>query len=133
MSIDPIALAIDLINCPSVTPARGEVFDCLEQAIAPLGFSVHRWVMGEPPDGPTENLVAIRELGDGPHFGFAGHLDGVPAGEGWDGNAFEAAVEYGILTGRGANDMKSAIAAFVAAVSRIDQTRGTLSFLITGD
>jgi succinyl-diaminopimelate desuccinylase len=133
MTVDPIALAIDLINCPSVTPARGAVFDCLEQAIAPLGFTVHRWVMGEPPDGPTENLVAIRTLGEGPHFGFAGHLDVVPPGEGWDGDAFEAKVEDGILTGRGANDMKSAIAAFVAAVSRIEQSRGTLSFLITGD
>ncbi len=133
MTVDPIALAIDLINCPSVTPARGEVFDVLEQALSPLGFQVHRWVMGEPPDGPTENLVATRTLGEGPHFGFAGHLDVVPPGEGWDGNAFEATIENGILTGRGANDMKSAIAAFVAAVSRIEQTRGTLSFLITGD
>ena len=133
MTVDPIALAIDLINCPSVTPARGRVFDVLEAELSRLGFEVHRWVMGEPPDGPTENLVAIRKLGDGPHFGFAGHLDVVPPGEGWDGDAFEARVEDGILTGRGANDMKSAIAAFVAAVSRIKQARGTLSFLITGD
>ncbi|HVL77693.1 MAG TPA: succinyl-diaminopimelate desuccinylase, partial [Sphingomicrobium sp.] len=59
MSIDPIALASALINCPSVTPASGAVFDILEQALAPLGFTVHRWVLGEPPDGPTENLVAI--------------------------------------------------------------------------
>jgi len=89
MSIDPIALASALINCPSVTPASGAVFDILEQALAPLGFTVHRWVLGEPPDGPTENLVAIR--GDGsPHFGFAGHLDVVPAGDGWAADAFEA-------------------------------------------
>jgi succinyl-diaminopimelate desuccinylase len=76
--------------------------------------------------------VAIRGAG-GPHFGFAGHLDVVPAGDGWTGNAFEARIEDGLLIGRGANDMKSAIAAFVAAVSRIDQKQGTLSFLITGD
>jgi succinyl-diaminopimelate desuccinylase len=133
MTVDPIALAIDLINCPSVTPARGEVFDVLEAALVPLGFEVHRWVMGEPPDGPTENMVAIRTVGEGPHFGFAGHLDVVPPGEGWDGDAFTAKVEDGVLTGRGANDMKSAIAAFVAALSRIEQARGTLSFLITGD
>ena len=63
MSLDPIALAQALINCPSVTPARGEVFDVLEAALKPLGFTCHRWVMGEPPDGPTENMVAIR--GDG--------------------------------------------------------------------
>ena len=132
MSVDPIALAQALIKCPSVTPARGEVFDVLENALEPLGFTVHRWVMGEPPDGPTENMVAIR--GDGvPHFGFAGHLDVVPAGENWSSDPFEAAIEDGILVGRGANDMKSAIAAFVAALAGVEQKRGTLSFLITGD
>src|SRR5687768_12599438 len=133
MTVDPIALAIDLINSPSVTPARGEVFDVLERALAPLGFEIHRWVMGDPPDGPTENMVAIRTIGEGPHFGFAGHLDVVPPGDGWDGDPFEARIEDGVLTGRGANDMKSAIAAFAAAVSRVEQVRGTLSFLITGD
>jgi len=130
--IDPIALATALINVPSVTPARGEVFDVLEAALAPLGFTCHRWVMGEPPDGPTENMVAIR--GDGaPHFGFAGHLDVVPPGEGWSGDPFAAQVEDGRLVGRGANDMKSAIAAYVAALSRIEPAAGTLSLLITGD
>jgi succinyl-diaminopimelate desuccinylase len=130
--IDPIALASDLIRCPSVTPARGEVFDVLERALKPLGFTVNRWVMGDPPDGPTENMVAIRE-GAGPHFGFAGHLDVVPPGEGWSGDPFAAAIEDGLLIGRGANDMKSAIAAYVAAISRIEASEGTLSLLITGD
>ena len=130
--IDPIALASDLIRCASVTPATGEVFDVLQAAIEPLGFAVHRWMMGEPPDGPTENMVAIRGSG-APHFGFAGHLDVVPAGEGWSGDPFAAAVEDGVLVGRGANDMKSAIAAFVAALSRLDQAEGTISLLITGD
>jgi succinyl-diaminopimelate desuccinylase len=132
MSLDPIALAQALINCPSVTPAKGEVFDALEGALKPLGFTCHRWVMGEPPDGPTENMVAIRGSGS-PHFGFAGHLDVVPPGEGWDGDPFEARIEDGILTGRGANDMKSAIAAYVAALSRIESASGALSLLITGD
>ena len=132
MPVDPIALAAALINCPSVTPASGEVFDLLDAELATLGFAVHRFTLGEPPDGPTENLVAIRGEG-GPHFGFAGHLDVVPAGEGWPGDAFQARIEDGLLIGRGANDMKGAIAAFVAAVGRIDQKRGTLSFLITGD
>src|SRR5438874_5494172 len=130
--VDPVALARDLIRCPSVTPARSEVFDLLEAALAPLGFAVHRWVMGEPPDGPTENMVAMRGSGS-PHFGFAGHLDVVPPGDGWDGDPFAAAIEDGMLVGRGANDMKSAIAAYVAAISRIDNGAGTLSFLITGD
>jgi succinyl-diaminopimelate desuccinylase len=132
MSLDPIALAKALINCPSVTPARGEVFDVLDAALKPLGFTVHRWVMGEPPDGPTENMVAIK--GDGaPHFGFAGHLDVVPAGEGWTSGPFAAEIEDGLLIGRGANDMKSAIAAYVAALTRLGETAGTLSLLITGD
>ena len=130
--IDPIELAQQLIRCPSVTPARGAVFDVLEQALAPLGFTVHRWVMGEAPDGPTENMVAIR--GDGSaHFGFAGHLDVVPPGEGWSGDPFAAEVSDGLLVGRGANDMKSAIAAYVAALSRTDVQTGTLSLMITGD
>ena len=131
MSADPIALARALINCPSVTPARGEVFDILEQALRPLGFEVHRWVMGEAPDGPTENMVAMRGSG-APHFGFAGHLDVVPPGEGWAHDPFAAVIEDGRLVGRGANDMKSAIAAFVAAIPP-EQSMGTLSLLITGD
>jgi len=132
MSIDPIALAQALINVPSVTPARGEVFDVLQSALEPLGFTCHRWVMGEPPDGPTENMVAIRGEG-APHFGFAGHLDVVPPGEGWSSDPFEARIEDGRLIGRGANDMKSAIAAYAAALSRIEPGDGTLSLLITGD
>ena len=131
-SIDPVELARTLIRCPSVTPASGAVFDLLEAALAPLGFTVHRFVLGEPPDGPTENLVAIRGQGS-PHFGFAGHLDVVPPGEGWDCDPFEGRIADGLLTGRGANDMKSAIAAFAAAVASVEQKRGTLSFLITGD
>ena len=130
--IEPVELAKKLISLPSVTPASGEVFDVLEAALTPLGFTCHRWVMGEAPDGPTENMVALR--GDGaPHFGFAGHLDVVPAGEGWAGDAYQARIEDGLLIGRGANDMKSAIASYVAAISRMEPGRGTLSLLITGD
>jgi succinyl-diaminopimelate desuccinylase len=130
--IDPVTLASQLIACPSVTPASGEVFDLLEAALRPLGFDVHRWVLGEPPDGPTENMVALRGSG-APHFGFAGHLDVVPAGDGWSGDPFDARIEDDALVGRGANDMKSAIAAYVAALSRLGDTLGTLSLLITGD
>ena len=130
--INPVELAQRLIAVPSVTPASGPVFDVLEAALAPLGFVVHRFIGGNNPEGPVENLVAIRGSG-APHFGFAGHLDVVPPGEGWDGNPYAATIADGILTGRGANDMKSAIAAFVAAISDIDQHSGTLSLLITGD
>ncbi len=130
--IDPVDLAQALIACPSVTPASGAVFDVLEAALLPLGFEVHRFTRGEAPDGPVENLVALRGSG-APHFGFAGHLDVVPPGEGWDGDAFEPRIVDGLLIGRGANDMKSAIAAFVAAASGTAQDHGTLSLLITGD
>ena len=130
-AIDPVELAAQLIAVPSVTPATGAVFDALEAALAPLGFAVHRFLRGEAPDGPVENLVAIRGEG-APHFGFAGHLDVVPPGEGWSGDPFVPRIEDGVLTGRGANDMKSAIAAFVAALPAI-QGKGTQSLLITGD
>jgi succinyl-diaminopimelate desuccinylase len=132
MAIDPIALASQLIACPSVTPASGEVFDVLEDALTPLGFTCHRWVMGGPPDGPTENMVAFRGEGR-PHFGFAGHLDVVPPGDGWETDPFDAIIADGVLTGRGANDMKSAIAAFVAATAAYRNREGTVSLLITGD
>ena len=132
VEIDPVEFAQQLIRCPSVTPASGAVFDVLDGALTSLGFTIHRWVMGEAPDGPTENMVAIRGTG-GPHFGFAGHLDVVPSGEGWNGDPFAADILDGVLVGRGANDMKSAIAAYVAAISRLGPTDGTLSLLITGD
>ncbi|MES2904454.1 MAG: succinyl-diaminopimelate desuccinylase [Pseudomonadota bacterium] len=130
--IDPVELAKRLIACPSVTPADARVFDQLEEALLPLGFDVHRFVTGEVPDGPVENLVATRGTGS-PHFGFAGHLDVVPPGEGWGTDPYEPTIIDGRLVGRGANDMKSAIAAFAAAASRVPEHRGTLSFLITGD
>lgn len=130
--IDPVELAKRLIACPSVTPAGGRVFDELEEALLPLGFDVHRFVIGEAPDGPVENLVATRGSGS-PHFGFAGHLDVVPPGEGWGTDPYTPTIIDGRLVGRGANDMKSAIAAFAAAAARVPEHRGTLSFLITGD
>ncbi|HEY6870487.1 MAG TPA: succinyl-diaminopimelate desuccinylase, partial [Novosphingobium sp.] len=77
-------LAEALIGCPSVTPATGLVFDCLEAQLRPLGFTVQRMVNGTPPDGPVENLFAVRRGPPGSrHFAFAGHLDVVPPGEGW--------------------------------------------------
>ncbi|HEX8365891.1 MAG TPA: succinyl-diaminopimelate desuccinylase [Allosphingosinicella sp.] len=131
-AIDPVDLARRLIACPSVTPARGEVFDVLEAALRPLGFEVHRFVAGEPPDGPVENLFATRGTG-APHFAFAGHLDVVPPGEGWTRAPFEPEIENGLLSGRGAVDMKGGIAAFVAACAAEADHPGTLSLIITGD
>jgi succinyl-diaminopimelate desuccinylase len=129
---DPAALAEALIACPSVTPATGAVFDCLEAMLAPLGFTVSRFVDGEAPEGPVENLLAVR-AGTGPHFAFAGHLDVVPPGEGWTSDAFRPERRGELLYGRGAVDMKGSIAAFVAAVARAGNETGPLSLLITGD
>ncbi|WP_188772629.1 succinyl-diaminopimelate desuccinylase [Novosphingobium endophyticum] len=127
-------LAEALIACPSVTPATGLVFDCLEGQLAPLGFEVVRFVAGEAPDGPVENLFAIRRGPEGSrHFAFAGHLDVVPPGEGWTTAPFLPERRGELLYGRGAVDMKGSIAAMVAAVREIPAEAGTISFVITGD
>ena len=131
---DVVTIAEALIACPSVTPASGAVFDCLEGYLAPLGFAVHRATSGEAPDGPVENLFAIRQGPAGSrHFAFAGHLDVVPPGEGWTSGPFTPERRGDLLHGRGAVDMKGAIAAMVAAVRDIPQDAGTISFVITGD
>jgi len=134
MSETTAELAEALIACPSVTPAEGLVFDCLERMLRPLGFQVDRRLSGEPPEGPVENLFAIRRGPDGSrHFAFAGHLDVVPPGEGWASAPFAPERRGDLLYGRGAVDMKGAIAAMVAAVQGIPQDAGTISFVITGD
>ena len=131
-------LAEALIACPSVTPATGLVFDCLESQLAPLGFAVHRFIAGEAPDGPVENLFAVRRGPPGRrHFAFAGHLDVVPPGDGWSSAPFlperRGAPGGELLYGRGAVDMKGAIAAMIAAAAAIPADAGTISFIITGD
>jgi len=131
-SIDPVDLAARLMACPSVTPATGAVFDVLEAALVGIGFSVHRFIVGEAPDGPVENLFAMRGSG-APHFAYAGHLDVVPPGDGWSSDPFIPEIRGDLLYGRGAVDMKGSIAAFVAAAARRTDHAGTLSLIITGD
>lgn len=129
---DAITLSKALIACPSVTPARGAVFDVLEAALKPLGFDIYRATEGEAPDGPVENLFATRAgSGDGPHFAYAGHLDVVPPGDGWSGDPFAPEIRGRLLYGRGAVDMKASIAAFVAAIPVAH--KGRISLIITGD
>jgi succinyl-diaminopimelate desuccinylase len=129
--MDVVELTKALIGAESVTPATGSVFDVLEAALLPLGFEVERFVAGEAPDGPVENLLAVRGSG-GKHFAFAGHLDVVPPGKGWASDPFGPEIRGDLLYGRGAVDMKGSIAAFVAAAAR-QETPGTLSMVITGD
>jgi len=130
---DAIALAKDLIAAPSVTPATGAVFAVLEAALVAQGFAVERFVVGEAPDGPVENLLATRGSDAGPHFAFAGHLDVVPPGEGWVSDPFEPVVRGELLHGRGAVDMKGSIAAFIAAAAQNTDHSGRLTLIITGD
>ena len=132
-AIDPVELTKALIAAPSVTPATGAVVGVLEAALVPLGFTVERFIDGIEPDGPVENLLAVRR-GAGPaHFGFAGHLDVVPPGVGWTSDAFVPEIRGDLLYGRGAVDMKGAIAAFVAAAAATPVEAGTISLIITGD
>lgn len=133
---DPIAIAHALIAAPSITPATGAVFDVAEAALTAAGFAVERFVDGEAPDGPVENMLAVRGARDasaGPHFAFAGHLDVVPPGEGWTSGAFAPEVRGDLLHGRGAVDMKGAVAAFIAAAARMPEHNGTISLILTGD
>jgi succinyl-diaminopimelate desuccinylase len=130
---DPLPLAESLIACPSVTPATGPVFTALEAMLTPLGFTVDRWITGDAPDGPVENLIALRSNGPGRHFAFAGHLDVVPPGHGWASEPFTPERRGDLLHGRGAVDMKGSIASFVAALPACLDLPGAISLLITGD
>jgi succinyl-diaminopimelate desuccinylase len=130
MSLDPLALAQALIRRPSVTPADAGAMDVLQAALEQIGFACRRMRFGD-----VENLYARRGA-TGPNLCFAGHTDVVPVGDAsaWSGDPFEPRIEGGLLFGRGAADMKSAIAAFVAAAAAASPRQtGSLSFLITGD
>lgn len=137
--VDPIAFAQSLIRCPSVTPEDGGTLDLLQQTLEGLGFRCTRLPFSEPGTPDVDNLYA--RYGDAaPHFCFAGHSDVVPVGDAraWRVDPFAGEIRDGYLIGRGASDMKGAIAAFVAAVSRFLEERsghfdGSISLLITGD
>ncbi|HTP76265.1 MAG TPA: succinyl-diaminopimelate desuccinylase [Rhizomicrobium sp.] len=134
---DPVALSQALIRCPSVTPEDAGAIAVLETALKRLGFACHRLRFEENGTAAIENLYA-RIGTQGPNFCFAGHTDVVPPGDTklWRHGPFAAVVENGTLYGRGAADMKSAIASFVAAAARYLATGkpyGSISLLITGD
>jgi succinyl-diaminopimelate desuccinylase len=136
---DPVAIARDLIRCPSVTPAEGGALAYLERRLKAAGFTVHRVTFSEPGADDVENLYA--RIGTGtPHLMFAGHTDVVPPGDAaaWTHPPFAAEVADGTLFGRGAADMKGAIACKVAAVldylaAHGGKPKGSISFLVTGD
>jgi len=139
MTADPIALARDLIRCPSVTPAEGGALALIEKLLKGAGFPVHRVTFAEPGTDPIENLYA-RIGSAAPHLMLAGHTDVVPPGDEtkWTHPPFASEIADGVLYGRGAVDMKGAIACkLAAALDYVAATggkpKGSLSFLITGD
>ena len=135
---DPIRLLQDLIRCASVTPEAAGVLDVLETALTPLGFAVTRLRFEGDGSYPVDNLFATRGAG-GRHLLFAGHTDVVPPGDraGWTRDPFGAEIVDGQIYGRGAADMKSGVAAFVAAVAAAiaegSADRGRISLAITND
>ena len=138
-ALDCIDLTRRLIRCPSVTPAEGGALDLLQEVLEGLGFTCHRLPFGEPDTETVDNLYA--RLGEaGPNLCYAGHTDVVPVGDPahWSVDPFAGELRDGWLYGRGAVDMKGAIAAFVSALSSFLARRGagfggSLSLLITGD
>ncbi|MEO0793345.1 MAG: succinyl-diaminopimelate desuccinylase [Pseudomonadota bacterium] len=140
MAADPIAILQALIRCQSVTPADDGALDVIQSLLEPAGFVVHRMTFSEPGTADVANLYA--RLGESqPNFCFAGHTDVVPPGDltKWTHPPFDAVIDGDQLFGRGAVDMKGAIACFLAAA--LDHTganggapkRGSISLLITGD
>jgi len=127
--MDALALAQDLIRRPSVTPADAGALDVVQAALSGIGFQVERIKFGD-----IDNLYARRGTG-GPNFCFAGHSDVVPPGDtgAWSADPFAGDIRDGNLYGRGAADMKGAIASFIAAAADFTPSHGSISLLITGD
>jgi succinyl-diaminopimelate desuccinylase len=138
MTIDPVDLARALIRCRSITPEDGGAIATLQKTLETMGFECHRLSFAGDGKPEVQNLYA--RLGkSGRNFCFAGHSDVVPAGDvgAWSVNPFDGEVRGDALYGRGAADMKSAIAGFVAAAAGFLKGQGafneSISLLITGD
>ena len=139
MSADPVAIARDLLRCPSVTPNEGGALSYLERVLGGAGFKVERVTFSEPGHDDVQNFYA--RIGTAPpHLTFAGHTDVVPPGDEsrWTHGPFSGDIADGVLYGRGAVDMKGGIACSVAATldhlaAHGGKPKGSISFLITGD
>ncbi len=138
-ALDVVELTRALVRCASVTPVEGGALALLEDRLSPLGFRCERMDFSEPGTPDVANLYARVGAG-GKHFCFAGHSDVVPAGDlsSWTIGPFAAELSDGYVFGRGAADMKGAIAAFTCAAAAFLRRRGTdfggsISLLITGD
>ena len=136
--INELQLAKKLITFPTVTPEDAGIMKFLEKELKKLGFKTKILVFREKNSKTVKNIYA--RLGKKrPNFCYAGHLDVVPPGnlKDWTVNPFKPSVRKGHLIGRGANDMKSSVAAFICAVSNFVENNkkfnGSISLLITGD
>ena len=134
VSGDPVRLLKDLIACPSVTPETAGALDVLDRALSAIGFTVTRLTFEGDGSYRVDNLFAARGTG-GRRLLFAGHTDVVPPGDRalWTADPFTPREADGKLYGRGAADMKSGIAAFVAAAAAIPADAGTIMLAITND
>ena len=137
-TLNQLQLAKELIRFPSITPVDAGIMKFLEKKLKRLGFKTKTLEFKERGFKPVKNLYA-RYGNKSPNFCYAGHLDVVPPGniKDWTTNPFRPSIKRGHLIGRGANDMKSSIAAFVSAVSKFlsknKKFNGSISLLITGD
>ncbi len=137
-TLNQLQLAKELIRFPSITPVDAGIMKFLEKKLKGLGFKTKTLEFKEKGFKPVKNLYA-RFGNKSPNFCYAGHLDVVPPGniKDWTINPFKPSIKKGHLIGRGANDMKSSIAAFVSAVSTFlsknKKFNGSISLLITGD
>ena len=137
--VNPIELTSELIQCKSITPKSEGSLDIIISYLEPLGFNCEKIDFGEGIE-KVENLYARFGTME-PNIAFAGHVDVVPTGDinNWSINPFGGEVKEGKVWGRGAADMKSGIAAFIAAVSEFLKDNknlkefGSISFIITSD
>ncbi len=137
--LDVISLTQDLMRCPSVTPVDAGALNVLENTLKSVGFECHRLTFSDDNTPDVENLYARFGTGS-PNFCFAGHTDVVPPGDlkAWSVDPFDSVIRDGMLYGRGAADMKAAVACFAVASQRLIKSRrgqfdGSISLLITGD
>jgi succinyl-diaminopimelate desuccinylase len=121
-----VDLLIRLLSAPSVTPDDGGLMEFVQEYLP--GYEAIR-----VDEGGVKNLFMYRKFGEGEHLCFAGHVDVVPPGEGWESDPFVPVIRDGMLYARGAQDMKSGVAAFLEAMRRTETFNGTLSLLLTSD
>ena len=124
--MEVIDLFIKLLSYESVTPDDAGSLDFIQEYL-------NEYELIWKNEGGVKNLFLYRRLGEGPHLCFAGHVDVVPAGDGWESNPFVPQVYDGVITARGAQDMKSGVAAFVQTLKEVEDFDGTLSILLTSD